>query len=91
MANAAHHDQVFQQLVERYIPLEPELPRIQAPTLLLWGRQDRVLDVSSIDVMQPLLQKPSVMIMDNVGHAPMLERPQESALLYRHFLQGLKE
>lgn len=91
MANAVHHDQVFQQLVERYIPLEPELPRIQAPTLLLWGRQDRVLDVSSIDVMQPLLQKPSVMIMDNVGHAPMLERPQESALLYRHFLQGLKE
>ena len=91
MANAAHHDQVFQQLVERYIPLEPELPRIQAPTLLLWGRQDRVLDVSSIDVMQPLLQKPSVMIMDSVGHAPMLERPQESALLYRHFLQGLKE
>lgn len=91
MANAAHHDQVFQQLVERYIPLEPELPRIQAPTLLLWGRQDRVLDVSSIDVMQPLLQKPSVMIMDSVGHAPMLERPLESALLYRHFLQGLKE
>lgn len=91
MANAAHHDQVFQQLVERYIPLEPELPRIQAPTLVLWGRQDRVLDVSSIDVMQPLLQKPSVMIMDSVGHAPMLERPLESALLYRHFLQGLKE
>ena len=90
MANAAHYDQVFQQLVERYIPLEPELPKIQAPTLLLWGRQDRVLDVSSIDVMQPLLAKPSVVIMDNVGHAPMLERPEESALLYRGFLDGLK-
>ncbi len=90
MANAAHYDQVFQQLVERYIPLEPELPKIQAPTLLLWGRQDRVLDVSSIDVMQSLLAKPSVVIMDNVGHAPMLERPEESALLYRRFLDGLK-
>lgn len=90
MANAAHYDQVFQQLVERYIPLEPELPKIQAPTLLLWGRQDRVLDVSSIDVMQPLLAKPSVVIMDNVGHAPMLERPEESARLYRRFLDGLK-
>ena len=44
--------------------LAPELPKIQAPTLLLWGRQDRVLDVSSIEVMQPLLNKPNVVIMD---------------------------
>lgn len=91
MANAGHYDQVFQQLVERYIPLEPELPKIEAPTLLLWGKQDRVLDVSSIDVMQPLLHRSSVAIMDNVGHAPMLERPEESALLYRHFLDSLKQ
>lgn len=37
IANAAHYDEVFRQLRERYIPLEPELPRIEAPTLLLWG------------------------------------------------------
>lgn len=90
MAKATHYDQVFKQLVERPVPLTPELPKIQAPTLLLWGRQDRVLDVSSIEVMQPLLNKPNVVIMDNVGHAPMLERPEESALLYRGFLEGLK-
>lgn len=90
MANAAHHEQIFAQLVERYIPLEPQLPHITAPTLLLWGRQDRVLDVSSIEVMQPLLQKPSVAIMDGVGHVPMLERPEQSALLYRQFLQGVQ-
>ena len=90
MAKATHYDQVFKQLVERPVTLAPELPKIQAPTLLLWGRQDRVLDVSSIEVMQPLLNKPNVVIMDNVGHAPMLERPEESALLYRGFLEGLK-
>nr|WP_313405544.1 alpha/beta fold hydrolase [Pseudomonas sp.] len=90
MARAEHYDRVFKQLVERSIPLEPELAKIQAPTLLLWGRQDRVLDVSSIEVMQPLLRSSSVVIMDNVGHAPMLERPEESALLYRRFLQSLK-
>lgn len=90
MARAEHYDRVFKQLVERSIPLEPELAKIQAPTLLLWGRQDRVLDVSSIEVMQPLLRSSSVVIMDNVGHAPMLERPEESALLYRRFLQSLE-
>lgn len=89
MANREHHERVFQQLYERYIPLEPELPKIQAPTLLLWGEQDRVLHVSSIEVMRPLLRQPSVVLMPAVGHAPMLERPQESALLYRRFLEGL--
>ncbi|MBF8160493.1 alpha/beta fold hydrolase [Ectopseudomonas hydrolytica] len=89
MANREHYEQVFQQLVERYIPLEPELPKIEAPTLLFWGEQDRVLHVSSIEVMRPLLRHSSVAVMPGVGHAPMLERPQESALLYRRFLQGL--
>lgn len=89
-ANSAHYDLVFRHLVERYIPLEPELPRIQAPTLIIWGAQDRVLDVSSIDVMRPLLRKPSVVIMADTGHAPMIERPQQTADNYRAFLQAQK-
>ncbi|AOE86282.1 alpha/beta fold hydrolase [Pseudomonas sp. TCU-HL1] len=88
IANEAHYDEVFRQLRERYIPLEPELPRIEAPTLLLWGDRDRVLDVSSIEVMKPLLKKPSVVIMQNCGHAPMLERPEETARHYQAFLDA---
>ncbi|MHB9800895.1 alpha/beta fold hydrolase [Pseudomonas sp. MT3] len=83
----AFNDMVFQQLRERYIPLEPELPKITAPTLLLWGDRDRVLDVSSIDVMKPLLKKPSVAILRDCGHVPMIERPEETARLYLDFLQ----
>jgi pimeloyl-ACP methyl ester carboxylesterase len=88
--NSAHYDLVFRHLIERYIPLESELPRIQAPTLIIWGAQDRVLDVSSIDVMRPLLRKPSVVIMADTGHAPMIERPQQTADHYRAFLQAQK-
>ncbi|NQD94496.1 alpha/beta hydrolase [Pseudomonas sp. CrR25] len=84
----AHYQQVFAQLVDRYIPLEPELPKIQAPTLLLWGDRDRVLHVSSIDAMRPLLKQPSVVIMEDCGHAPMIERPQETAAHYQTFLDG---
>jgi pimeloyl-ACP methyl ester carboxylesterase len=86
IANSAFNERIFAQLVSRYIPLEPVLPKIQAPTLLLWGAQDRVRDVSSIEVMQPLLQQPSVVIMQNCGHAPMIERPEETAKYYREFL-----
>ena len=90
MANQEHYDRIFVQLRERYIPLEPELPKISAPTLLLWGEQDRVLDVSSIEVMKPLLQKSSVVIMKDCGHAPMIERPEETAAHYQAFLDEFR-
>lgn len=89
VASSDRNGKIFRQLVDRYIPLEPELPKIQAPTLLLWGDRDRLLDVSSIEVMKPLLKQPSVVIMKDCGHAPMLERPQESAEHYQQFLDGL--
>lgn len=89
MANQAHYDKIFAQLREHYVPLEPELPKIQAPTLLLWGDRDRVLDVSSIEVMKPLLREPSVVIMKDCGHAPMIERPEETAQHYQAFLDDL--
>lgn len=88
MANREHYDRIFAQLRAQYVPLEPELPKIQAPTLLLWGDQDRVLDVSSIEVMKPLLKKPSVVIMKDCGHVPMLERPEETAQHYQSFLDA---
>ncbi|QEY72511.1 alpha/beta fold hydrolase [Pseudomonas denitrificans (nom. rej.)] len=87
LERSAFNGMVFQQLRERYIPLEPELPKITAPTLLLWGDRDRVLDVSSIDVMKPLLKKPSVAILRDCGHVPMIERPEETARLYLDFLR----
>lgn len=78
---------IFTQLQQRYIPLEPVLGKVSAPTLLLWGDHDQILDISSIDVMKPLLQKPSVAIIKNCGHVPMLECPQATAEQYLKFLQ----
>ena len=90
VAASAFNAQIFEQLRQRYIPLEPELPKIEAPTLLLWGDRDRVLDVSSIEVMRPLLKRPSVVIMENCGHVPMVERPEETAQHHQAFLDGVR-
>ena len=67
---------------------ETAYQRLAMPTLIIWGDEDRALHVSSIEVMQPLLRKPSVTIMADTGHAPMIERPQETAEHYRAFLQA---
>ncbi|SHL85929.1 alpha/beta fold hydrolase [Phytopseudomonas punonensis] len=86
VADSAHQREIFEHLQQRYLPLEPELPRITTPTLLLWGDQDRILDVSSIETMKPLLKDVSVVIIKGCGHAPILERPQESAADYLKFI-----
>nr|WP_298136726.1 alpha/beta hydrolase [uncultured Pseudomonas sp.] len=90
IANSAHNELVFEHLINRYIPLEPVLPKIQAPTLVLWGDHDRALDVSSIEVMRPLLRHPTVVVMKNCGHVPMIERPAEAAMHYQAFLDSVE-
>lgn len=90
MASHDFNQKIFNQLRERYIPLETELAKIQVPTLLLWGDQDQILDVSSIKIMQPLLKQPSVVIMQACGHLPMIERPEETAEHYQTFLDSVK-
>lgn len=68
--------------------LEKTLPEIRTPTLVLWGRQDRVLDVSCVEAMRPLLPHAEVIVMEETGHLPMLERP---ALAARHYLSFAKK
>ncbi|MDH3276148.1 MAG: alpha/beta hydrolase [Gammaproteobacteria bacterium] len=73
----------------RDVGLEPILADINQPVLIIWGEFDRVLDISSIDVMRPLLPQAKVVIMQDTGHIPMLERPQETAAHYLEFLGSL--
>ena len=71
---------------ERYVALEPLLGDIRQPVLIIWGEYDRVLDVSSVDIMKPLLPQARVIVMPDTGHLPMLERPTETAAHYLAFL-----
>ncbi len=79
---------VFAELQQQQLDLTPLLPKIKAPTLLLWGELDRVLDPSAIPVFQRHLTaaKTTVEILPGVGHLPMLEQPRETAKRYTAFL-----
>lgn len=88
--NSAFNRRVFDRYKDaRAVGLEPLLTDIRQPVLIIWGEFDRVLDVSSIDVMRPLLPQAKVVVMRDTGHIPMLERPQETAAHYLEFLGGL--
>jgi len=75
---------------DRKAGLETLLEDIEQPVQIIWGEFDRILDVSSIDVMRPLLPQAEVTIMQDTGHIPMLERPAETATHYLGFLANFE-
>jgi len=71
-------------------PMEPILPDIKAPALLLWGHKDRLIDVSSVAIWSKGIENLRVEVWDHIGHMPMVELPTSTARLYGEFLSSLR-
>lgn len=66
--------------------LDANLKNIAHPALVIWGQQDRMMNVSMAEIFARELPNAELIIMDQVGHVPMLERPRATANLCRDFL-----
>jgi pimeloyl-ACP methyl ester carboxylesterase len=88
----AHHDlysKIFQQ-IHSEPPLEGRVKGMTVPVHIVWGEQDRALNVGGAKILAGLIPNSSVLIMPGVGHLPMLERPREVGEDYLAFRDGLK-
>jgi abhydrolase domain-containing protein 6 len=70
--------------------LEPYLPQIQAPVLIIWGDTDRILDVGGVAVLEKNLKNYKTVIMKDTGHIPMMESPKDTASHYMSYLKDKK-
>ena len=61
---------------------------VTMPTLIIWGDEDRVLDVSAVEVFKQKIPHAQVKIYEGIGHLPMVEIPEETAILYSEFVAG---
>lgn len=62
-----------------YPKLRDRLPQITAPTLLLWGKQDRILGTQDAVPMAQAIPQAQLQWIDNSGHVPHLEQPLATA------------
>ena len=90
LANRKIYEKELKEMNPDFFSLEKELPNIEAQTLILWGDQDKVLDVSSVPVFEKGLRNHKTVIIKNCGHLPMFEKPQETATQYLDFIRGIK-
>ena len=69
---------------------DPKLPdrlhRISAPTLILWGAEDRLLPAGYADRWAELLPKAEMAIIEDAGHLPLVEQPAAALDVLRTFL-----
>ncbi|MEY4271118.1 MAG: lipase 1 [Pseudomonadota bacterium] len=88
VANRALLDKIFHGMAEELLnnPMNDELGKVRAPTLIIWGRQDRLIDVTCAEVQHAGIKNSQLAIFENVGHIPMIEDPAACAAVHRPFL-----
>ena len=71
----------------QYNPRTSRLPEIQAPTLIMWGSEDKKwIDVSHAHLFEELIPNDQLIIYKGLGHLPMEEAPGKTAEDARKFL-----
>jgi pimeloyl-ACP methyl ester carboxylesterase len=55
--------------------LEEHLPDIRVPTLLVWGREDRITPPEVAEQFHALIPDSRLVFLPQCGHTPMLEQP----------------
>ncbi|WP_395625188.1 alpha/beta fold hydrolase [Thermomonas sp.] len=63
---------------ESLLPGE-EAARIRQPALLLWCRQDAVIDASALDLYAQRIPQARKVLLEGCGHMSLMERPREVA------------
>lgn len=54
----------------------------KGPALIVWGKEDRVLHVDGATELKAAMPGFDVVLMDQVGHVPMMEKPEQVAADY---------
>lgn len=65
------------------LQLASELRAIRSPVLLLWCRDDKVIDASAADVFAAGLRDSRTVLLEGCGHMPMMAAPGDVAKVLR--------
>jgi 4,5:9,10-diseco-3-hydroxy-5,9,17-trioxoandrosta-1(10),2-diene-4-oate hydrolase len=72
---------------------DPALPALLervrgVPTLLVWGREDRIVPLAAAEVYRESIAGAQLSIIDRCGHYPHFEQPAEFQRVLSAFLGG---
>jgi pimeloyl-ACP methyl ester carboxylesterase len=71
--------------------LEQCLDQIRVPTLILWGRDDRITPMHVARRFHSGIRGSRLVVLDRCGHAPMIERPAEFSSILSTWLNRTRK
>lgn len=77
--------QTFQKIIGE--DLFPLLPKINLPTLIIWGKKDSLLPVSQAYLFQKNIPGAKLKIIPEAKHSPEIQTPEKLAEIMINFLQ----
>lgn len=86
LANPQHYRQVW-DIVNLYGNALRSLPPNRLPTLIVWGVKDQIFDVAGVAWLTDRYPHSQSVLLDDVGHLPMLDAPASVARIYADFLR----
>ena len=66
--------------------LERRLSRVKCPTLIVWGKNDRLVPPAYADAFHRLVANSELVKLDDTGHMPMFEKHEEWSRIISEFL-----
>jgi 2-hydroxy-6-oxonona-2,4-dienedioate hydrolase len=66
--------------------LAEQLQKVTCPVLLIWGKDDKITPPFVAEEFHKLIKNSELHFMEECGHAPMMEKPQEFNRLLQNFL-----
>ncbi len=82
------HERILEEI--RDPALDGYATRIDTPALVVWGNEDRVLNPKDADALRAIMPNAQVVLMDGIGHLPMIEAPKQAADDYLRFREELQ-
>lgn len=78
---------VMRAQMDREPAMAAQVGQIKAPTLILFGKQDRLINASAAQTFHERINGSEVVLFDGVGHLPMEEAPDATAAAVDDFLK----
>lgn len=70
--------------------LRSEMPKIKAPTLLIWGEEDTATPMRDAKIMHKLIPGSGIVTFPGAGHFSFIDNPYQSAAVVRRFIHNDK-
>lgn len=87
ISRAEKTGKIFDEIQLNDPPLAEKLEHIQAPTLIIWGDQDRLIHVSAAEVFKNGIQSSEKLVLAGTGHMPLMENPRQCVETWLKFIK----